>query len=105
MEARQRKRGSAREREAMALVAGGRLGCAYGFLAKVRSPIGRVRTFRSASLRQVVSRPGELHPQPLVDPYVTVSRHTAPIARPQALPYACQWMNNRGCLRATRHSH
>ena len=33
-----------------------------------------------------VSRPGELHPQPLVEPYVTVSRHTAPIARPVALP-------------------
>ena len=34
----------------------------------------------------VVSRPGEFHPQPLAEPYVTVSRHTAPIARPPARP-------------------
>src|ERR1035438_6698662 len=40
--------------------------------------------FHSAT--QQVSRPGEFHPQPLVEPYVTVSRHTAPIARPVALP-------------------
>src|SRR5258708_36238889 len=43
---------------------------------------------RSAALRGVlsVSRPGEFRPQPLAEPYVTVSRHTAPIALPQALP-------------------
>ena len=28
-----------------------------------------------------VSRPGELHPQPLVERYVSLSTHTAPIRR------------------------
>jgi len=28
-----------------------------------------------------VSRPGELHPQPLVERYVSLSTHTAPIGR------------------------
>jgi hypothetical protein len=50
-----------------------------------------------------VSRPGEFRPQPLAEPYVTVSRHTAPIALPPARPYARQWTNNWGCLLATRH--
>jgi hypothetical protein len=27
----------------------------------------------------MVSRPGELHPQTLAEPYVTLTRHTAPI--------------------------
>jgi hypothetical protein len=38
--------------------------------------------FRGRSSK--VSRPGEFRPQPLIEPYVTVSRHTAPIARPVA---------------------
>ena len=30
---------------------------------------------------EAVSRPGELHPQPLVERYVSLSTHTAPIRR------------------------
>ncbi|WP_419652231.1 hypothetical protein, partial [Thiolapillus sp.] len=33
-----------------------------------------------------VSRPAESHRQPLAEPYVTLSRHTAPIIRPFACP-------------------
>ena len=32
-------------------------------------------------LRRTVSRPGELHPQPLVERYVNLSTHTAPIGQ------------------------
>src|ERR1700730_43651 len=32
-----------------------------------------------------VSRPGELHPQALAEPYMRVSLHTAPIVRPRPL--------------------
>jgi hypothetical protein len=31
---------------------------------------------------EVASRPRELPPQPLSDPYVTLSRHTAPVIQP-----------------------
>ncbi|GAA0249747.1 hypothetical protein GCM10009086_01770 [Pseudomonas rhodesiae] len=31
---------------------------------------------------EVVSRPRELPPQPLAEPYVTLSRHTAPVIQP-----------------------
>src|ERR1035437_4742626 len=34
---------------------------------------------------EVASRPEEFHPQPLSDPYVTLSRHTAPIIQPCSL--------------------
>ena len=30
----------------------------------------------------LVSRPREFHPRPLAEPYVTLSRHTAPIIQP-----------------------
>ncbi|WP_419586748.1 cation:proton antiporter, partial [Thiolapillus sp.] len=36
-----------------------------------------------------VSRPAESHRQPLAEPYVTLSRHTAPIIRPFACPLQC----------------
>ena len=42
-------------------------------------------------LRRTVSRPGELHPQPLVERYVSLSTHTAPIRRT-----TCQLTN--GCV-------
>ena len=29
-----------------------------------------------------VSRPKEFHPEPLAEPYVTLSRHTAPVIQP-----------------------
>ncbi len=47
-------------------------------LDEMISPMGRCK--------RAVSRPGEFRPQPLAEPYVTVSRHTAPIALPVALP-------------------
>ena len=31
---------------------------------------------------QAVSGPGEFHPQPLAEPYVSLSTHTAPIKQP-----------------------
>ena len=36
-----------------------------------------------------VSRPAESHRQPLAEPYVTLSRHTAPIIRPFACSLQC----------------
>jgi hypothetical protein len=36
------------------------------------------------------SRPGELHPQPLAEPYVKLSPHTAPIVRPLSVPKTSQ---------------
>ena len=42
-----------------------------------------------------VSRPGELHPQPLVERYVNLSAHTAPIRRTHlASRSACLEMTN-----------
>ena len=35
----------------------------------------------SPATANTVSRPGELHPQPLVERYVSLSTHTAPIRR------------------------
>src|SRR5664280_2500727 len=37
---------------------------------------------------EVASRPRELPPQPLSDPYVTLSRHTAPVIQPCPQPHA-----------------
>src|ERR1035437_2294812 len=37
---------------------------------------------------EVASRPRELPPQPLSDPYVTLSRHTAPIIQQYPQPHA-----------------
>src|SRR5271170_7860334 len=37
---------------------------------------------------EVASRPRELPPQPLSDPYVTLSRHTAPVIQPYPQPHA-----------------
>ena len=36
-----------------------------------------------------VSRPGESHPEPLAEPYLNVSAHTAPITEPRRSPM-CQ---------------
>jgi hypothetical protein len=37
-----------------------------------------------------VSRPAEFYHQPLAEPYVTLSRHTAPIARAAGPPKTSQ---------------
>ena len=36
----------------------------------------------------VVSRPGDFHPKPLAEPYVTLSRHTAPVIHRVRIPDA-----------------
>ena len=36
-----------------------------------------------------VSRPGESHPEALAEPYVTLSRHTAPIKEPPRSMVQC----------------
>src|SRR6266852_5857869 len=46
---------------------------------------------------EVASRPRELPPQPLSDPYVTLSRHTAPIIQP------CSQLHASGETTAVRH--
>ena len=49
-----------------------------------------------------VSRPGELHPQALAEPYVNVSAHTAPSIRPPGRrPSWYQWANSLGSRPAT----
>src|SRR5450631_2081449 len=54
------------------------------FFAYARCAIASHSTTRSNragdfSWGHLVSRPGELHPQPRAEPYVTLARHTAPI--------------------------
>lgn len=45
----------------------------------------RVSIHANVSLHaEVVSRPGEPPPEPLAEPYVTLSRHTAPVIQPAA---------------------
>jgi hypothetical protein len=44
-----------------------------------------LRNWRIINVRQTDSRassPGEFHPEALVEPYVSLSTHTAPIAEP-----------------------
>lgn len=50
-----------------------------------------------------VSRPGELHPEPLPEPYVSVSAHTAPTIAP--FRTICQCANNAGARRDIRATH
>src|SRR6516165_4361134 len=49
----------------------------------------------------MASRAGELHPRALLDPYVSLSAHTATDVRPPAYR-RCQWANSVGLLRITR---
>src|SRR2546423_2564137 len=44
-----------------------------------------------------VSSPGESHPQALAEPYVTVSRHTAPADRLWVRGSMTQWAKSLGC--------
>ena len=51
-----------------------------------------------------VSRPGEFHPEPLLEPYVNLSAHTAPAMEPSRTP-SCQCAHNFGSrleIRATQ---
>jgi hypothetical protein len=51
-----------------------------------------------------VSRPGGSHPEPLAEPYVNVSAHTAPAMEPRRTPI-CQCAHNFGSrleIRATQ---
>lgn len=59
-------------------------------------------TLRLKGRQYEVSRPGELHPQALAEPYVNVSAHTAPIIRPPGRrPNRYQWANSLGSRPAT----
>ena len=53
----------------------------------------------------VVSSRGESHPPALSEPYVTVSRHTAPTSRRSAKGSMCQWANSPADRRLTTFSH
>ena len=44
----------------------------------------------------LVSSRGESHPPALLEPYVTVSRHTAPAVRPEWRAMRCQWAKSVG---------
>src|SRR4051794_17633259 len=51
-----------------------------------------------------VSRPGESHPEPLSEPYLNLSAHTAPVMEPRLTPN-CQCAHNFGSrleIRATQ---
>ena len=50
-----------------------------------------------------VSRPGESHPEPLAEPYVSVSTHTAPTMGPRCA--ICQCANSAGSRRQIRAIH
>jgi len=56
------------------------------------------RSFASqaVTLGWVVSSRGESHSPALVEPYVTVSRHTAPTGRPWVGERSAQWAKSRG---------
>ena len=49
------------------------------------------------------SRPGESHPEALAEPYVTLSRHTAPIKEPPRI--VAQGANRCGERRETAATH
>jgi hypothetical protein len=49
------------------------------------------------------SRPGEFHPEALAEPYVTLSRHTAPIKEPPRIMVQCA--NSCGERRDTAATH
>jgi hypothetical protein len=60
--------------------------------------------FASDADKHLASRAGESHPRALPEPYVTLSRHTAPDVR----PFPCrkrQCANRCGLARITRASH
>ena len=56
---------------------------------------------KSSSGRE--SRPGESHPEALAEPYVTLSRHTAPIKEPPRI--VAQGANRCGERRETAATH
>ena len=66
----------------------------YGFSMSALSPpmhsssvAGRENFVSHNSGRE--SRPGEFHPEALAEPYVTLSRHTAPIKEPPRILVQC----------------
>jgi len=60
-----------------------------------------LRIFPILKTENEVSRPRELHPEPLAEPYVNVSAHTAPTMEPRRTPI-CQCANSFGARREIR---
>src|SRR6476620_5566668 len=66
-------------------------------------PIQRLCRF-AATENHAVSRPGDAHPEPLSEPYLNLSAHTAPAMEPRRTPI-CQCAHNFGSrleIRATQ---
>jgi|GEM_PF-5926676 len=67
----------------------------YYFLSKCKGEVHETGFLFIAVIKEKLcnlwnkesSRPGEFHPQSLTEPYVTVSRHPAPIVRSNKRPY------------------
>ena len=59
----------------------GRLHNISWFMKVLNENIARVANKEDECTGHLVSRPREFHPQPLAEPYVTLSRHTAPITQ------------------------
>jgi len=71
--------------------------CRYFDTHQVRFPL-------CSAMDDEVSRPGESHLEPLAEPYVNVSAHTAPAMEPRRTPI-CQCAHNFGSrleIRATQ---
>ena len=62
-----------------------------------------LRIFPILKTEDEVSRPEEFHPEPLAEPYVNVSAHTAPTMEPRRTPI-CQCANRFGARREIRAS-
>lgn len=73
-----------------------------GFRRPLLHRVQRPHRFGLASTQNYeVSRPGEFHPEPLAEPYLNVSAHTAPAMEPRRTPIV-QWANNFGARREIR---
>ena len=61
----------------------------------------RLKMLALQAMHDRVSRPGEFHPEPLSEPDLNVSAHTAPAMEPRRTAIV-QWANNFGARREIR---
>ena len=76
------------------------------FQAELRQPLSELaeKTFGVCPAFEAhykVSRPRESHPEPLVEPYLNLAAHTAPILEPSRTP-SCQCAHSFGSRREMR---